>query len=233
MKKLTPKQEQFCLKYIECGNATQAFKGVYNTETMKPKTIHNRSSELLGRREIRGRIEELKKKAEDKAVITLSEVLDELKKVAFSTKTTSSKVKALELLGKHLGLGEKTRPYKRFLGINPKVLEILEDERTERMTNEEQLMIYTELQVRIGMTCIGAIPTVTTTLNGAGEIIREVITPHKPSLAHVGAFAELSMIMDKLTSSSDIGETNAEVIARYTKWIEESQPNRFKDKTNE
>jgi hypothetical protein len=112
MKKLTFKQETFCLNYIKCGNATEAFKATYNTYSMKPKTIYNRSSELMKREDIKGRIEELKKKVEEKALLSAEGVLAELTVIAMSDKITSQKVKALEILGKYFGLDTAQYPRK-------------------------------------------------------------------------------------------------------------------------
>jgi len=102
--KLTPKQENFCIKYIECGNATEAYKHSYNTKSMKPKTINNRAYEMLEKRDIKGRVAELREELKERAMLTLDDVIKELSKVAMSEKIDSHKMKALELLGKHLGL---------------------------------------------------------------------------------------------------------------------------------
>ncbi len=102
--KLTLKQENFCIKYIECGNATEAYKHSYNTKSMKPKTINNRAYDMLEHREIKGRIAQLKEEIKERAMLTLDDVIRELSKVAMSEEINSHKMKALELLGKHLGL---------------------------------------------------------------------------------------------------------------------------------
>jgi len=107
MKKLTPKQDKFCLKYMECGNATEAYKSVYNTNSMKPKTINNRAYEMLEKGEIRGRVAELKEETKERAMLSLDDVIAELEKVAMAEKVTNHKLKALDMLGKHLGLYEK------------------------------------------------------------------------------------------------------------------------------
>jgi len=35
----TQKQENFCLAYIECGNASEAYRRAYDAEYMKPETV--------------------------------------------------------------------------------------------------------------------------------------------------------------------------------------------------
>lgn len=37
---LTPKQETFCLAYIETGNASEAYRQAYDAENMKPDTVN-------------------------------------------------------------------------------------------------------------------------------------------------------------------------------------------------
>ena len=45
---LTPKQEAFTLKYVECGNASEAYRHAYDVgEDTKLETIHVKASELL------------------------------------------------------------------------------------------------------------------------------------------------------------------------------------------
>lgn len=79
---LTPKQENFCLAYLETGNASEAYRRAYDCENSKPETINKRASELLDNREIAGRIEELNKSAVTAAVMTRTEALERLSSFA-------------------------------------------------------------------------------------------------------------------------------------------------------
>ena len=47
MPKLTPKQEGFCLSYVEIGNASEAYRLNYNAEKMKPESVNRMAAELL------------------------------------------------------------------------------------------------------------------------------------------------------------------------------------------
>lgn len=78
---LTIKQENFCLAYIETNNASEAYRRSFNAENMKPVTITKRASEFINRRDIAGRIQELRKPAIDAAQFTLEEHLNALKKL--------------------------------------------------------------------------------------------------------------------------------------------------------
>ena len=68
---LTQKQEAFIAKYLECDNATAAYKHAYRTENMKEKTIVNNAYELTINRDVAGMIQQMKQSIQDR-------VLDEL-----------------------------------------------------------------------------------------------------------------------------------------------------------
>lgn len=79
---LTPKQENFCLAYLETGNASEAYRRSYDAENMKPQTINKRASELLDNGEIAGRLAELNQAAVTAAVMTRQEALEKLSALA-------------------------------------------------------------------------------------------------------------------------------------------------------
>ena len=79
MAKLTPKQEKFCLAYLETGNASEAYRQAYSTGKMKPESVNNLAFRLLQHVEIGSRLSELRKTAADKAVMTLEAHLADLK----------------------------------------------------------------------------------------------------------------------------------------------------------
>lgn len=79
---LTPKQENFCLAYLETGNASEAYRRSYDAENMKPETINKRASELLDNGEIAGRLAELNQAAVTAAVMTRQEALEKLSALA-------------------------------------------------------------------------------------------------------------------------------------------------------
>lgn len=68
--KLTQKQEKFCLKYIETGNASEAYRQSYNTSKMKPETIHRKAKELMDAGKIAARIKELQEEAKKNSIVT-------------------------------------------------------------------------------------------------------------------------------------------------------------------
>lgn len=75
---LTQKQESFCLAYIESGNASEAYRRVYNAQRMKPATINRRATELMQNGTITARLEELRAPIREAAGITLQKHLQAL-----------------------------------------------------------------------------------------------------------------------------------------------------------
>lgn len=85
MSKLTIKQEKFCNKYIECGNASEAYRYAFSCDKMKPDTVNVKASELLSNGKITVRVEELKKEIREKSKISKERILAEYAKVGFSS----------------------------------------------------------------------------------------------------------------------------------------------------
>ena len=85
--KLTPKQEKFCYKYIETGNASEAYRQSYDAENMKPATINRKAKGLLDNGKIGARLRtlyEASQKRHDVTVDSLTEELDENRELARS-----------------------------------------------------------------------------------------------------------------------------------------------------
>lgn len=84
MSKLTPKQEKFCLKYIETGNASEAYRLVYSTKKMKPETVNRNAKALLDNSKISTRLEQLKANQLKRHEVTVDRIIDEYRKIAFA-----------------------------------------------------------------------------------------------------------------------------------------------------
>lgn len=82
---LTIKQENFCLYYIETGNATEAYRRAYDASRMKPDSACRKAFELLENVKITARVEELRQEVKDKSTITRERILEELENIAFSS----------------------------------------------------------------------------------------------------------------------------------------------------
>lgn len=145
--KLTKNQQLFCQEYLKLGmNGTEAYLNVYKT-CKKEETAMSSASRLLRNVKVKEYIEELQSKVEEKAVVTIGNIVDELAAIAFIDRTgissidnndvkmtntdkltknqkkviasyketkygvaveTYDKLKALELLGKYLGMFKET-----------------------------------------------------------------------------------------------------------------------------
>lgn len=85
-RKLTIKQEKFCLKYHECGNASEAYRYAYvNSEKWKEKTVWERASVLSKNNKVITRVKELQEEQKSKSDITKERVLTEYAKIAFTS----------------------------------------------------------------------------------------------------------------------------------------------------
>ena len=105
MAKLTAKQERFCTEYIIDLNATQAaIRAGYSV-----KTANRIASENLSKPDIQKKIQKLQQDRATRTEITQDRVLKELAGIGFAPITkgkikAADKTKALELLGRHLGM---------------------------------------------------------------------------------------------------------------------------------
>lgn len=106
---LTIKQEKFCKKYIETGNATESYRQSYNAENMKENTINKRAHELLSDGKIKGRLQELEQKLQEKLEFTIADALkeyEEARVLAMATDNSSAMVAATTGKSRLFGLDQ-------------------------------------------------------------------------------------------------------------------------------
>ena len=98
---LTMQQRKFINFYCESGNATEsAIKAGYS-----PDSAHVQGSRLLSNAKIKQAIEDKEKEFELASLITKEYVLSQFKNIADDKEEqTQNKIRALENLGKHLGM---------------------------------------------------------------------------------------------------------------------------------
>lgn len=82
--KLSVKQEKFCNYYIECGNASEAYRRAYSCSNMKGESINVKAVELLNNGKITVRVKELQEELKRKSDITKEEVLNMLKSFMYA-----------------------------------------------------------------------------------------------------------------------------------------------------
>ena len=80
---LTPKQEKFCLTYMEIGNASEAYRRSYSCENTTDKSVNELSCRLLNQVNISSRVAELKAIHLKKHMVTVDRVLLEYSRLAF------------------------------------------------------------------------------------------------------------------------------------------------------
>lgn len=79
--KLTQKQESFCVKYVETGNAAEAYRQSYDAAGMTDNSIYVAACKLLDNPKVAQRLEEIRKPALEKAQLTLEQHLDDLRRL--------------------------------------------------------------------------------------------------------------------------------------------------------
>lgn len=102
--KLTPKQEKFARKYIECSNASEAYRVVYGNNAT-PKSVNEIASRLLVK--VQSRVRELQAKHEKRHMVTVDTIaaeLDEARNLAVRIEQPSAAVSATMGKAKIYGL---------------------------------------------------------------------------------------------------------------------------------
>ncbi len=105
MKELTAKQKKFCLEYLKDFNAIRAARRAGYSKMSKNTGIYA----LLKDASIRQFLKSLKVEHIEKTKLTVEAVLSEIQLIAFAIADgdlikTADKLKALELLGRNLGM---------------------------------------------------------------------------------------------------------------------------------
>lgn len=86
--KLTIKQEKFCNKYVECGNASEAYRYAYDCGKMSENGIWDEASKLLRNNPlVAQRVEYLKRNLAEASGISALMIVREHQKIAFSDAT--------------------------------------------------------------------------------------------------------------------------------------------------
>ena len=105
---LTRKQEIFACAIADGADQSAAYRASYEAARMSAPAIWTEASQLVRHPEVARRIGELKAEAEQVRQTMLvgreQAILAQLEKEALTAKTDSARIRAIELLGKHLGL---------------------------------------------------------------------------------------------------------------------------------
>ena len=124
MEGLTLKQEKYVQELLKGKSQREAYKAAFDTSNMKDKTVDEKASRLFATNKVRTRYQALRdrltEETEKEAIVTVKEVLKDLVELrdkcmgrlpvseqgdkAFNPAGAN---RALELLGKHLGMYEE------------------------------------------------------------------------------------------------------------------------------
>lgn len=104
--RLTIKQENFCLAYVETGNASEAYRRSYDIGDMLPASINSKAFELLENVKITNKIESLREAVVERHKITVDDLLAELEEARqMGLKTEKAGPMAQATMGKAKLLG--------------------------------------------------------------------------------------------------------------------------------
>jgi phage terminase small subunit len=109
-KMLTPKQEIFCIKYIEFGNASKAYRFSYEAKRMSDNAIYVEASRLLKHPKIALRLSSLRTEHRNRHNDKFDSIVahyDYIKNTAPKTGQINQALNALEKKGVMFGLYEK------------------------------------------------------------------------------------------------------------------------------
>lgn len=114
MPDLTPKQEAFALAYVECGNATEAYRRAYDVDpsNLRDSWLHVEACQLLDNPKVAIRVKELQEQAAKLSLYTIKQAVDEYdeaRRLALSLEKPAAAVQAIAGKVKLFGLDQATK----------------------------------------------------------------------------------------------------------------------------
>jgi phage terminase small subunit len=146
MKNLTPKQEKFCHKYLECGNASEAYRHAYNCEKMADKTVWEKASALLNGGKVAARVDELRADLRAKADITKEEVLRLLTDIARTDATD-----CVNVLTREVEVSQSEEEIANGIPPRTRLAQLVEIKDTDQLTPSQRRSIKCIKQGRNGI----------------------------------------------------------------------------------
>jgi len=143
-RQLTDKQEEFCQRFAEMGNATQAYVDSYDiSPTAKRITASIEASKLLKDERIRKRVDELREEARERHHVTIDTLiaeLDEAYRIAKATNNSSAAISATQAKAKLLGMSVERQ---EISGPGGKPLEV---QQTQRLILDAKTLSLEDLE---------------------------------------------------------------------------------------
>lgn len=119
MSKLTEKQEAFCRAYIECGNASEAYRTAYDAEKMNVASVNKAAQKLLENPLIAPRLEQLRAPIIQKHNITVDSLIAELEEARMAALTAETPQSSAAV--------SATMSKAKLVGLDKQVIETKED----------------------------------------------------------------------------------------------------------
>ena len=71
---MTPKQEKFCLLYVELGNASEAYRLSYAARGMSTASVNRKAKELLDNGKIAARLDQIRAIHAERHAVTVDDI---------------------------------------------------------------------------------------------------------------------------------------------------------------
>ena len=127
-----PQHELFCQEKAKGATGRDAYTTA-GFKSKNPASHDMGAKRLMERPEIRARLDELLARGAEKAELTVARVLRELELYAFNGKGERATMKALELIGKHLGMFKEVHEHSGPGGGPIEVRELSDKEAARRV----------------------------------------------------------------------------------------------------
>lgn len=105
---LTAKQEAFAQAVARGSTLAEAYRSAYDAENMKDSTVWSEASTMMSRPKVAERVEAIQKAKEERTLLDHARlkrlVLERLHDEAMNAPSDSSRIRALELLGKSIAM---------------------------------------------------------------------------------------------------------------------------------
>jgi len=101
---VTKRQEKFCVEFVRCGNATEAYKAAgYTTQSDNAAAVN--ASKMLRNTKVQDKIRELSQKANEGKIMNATERREVLSEIVRSNaESTQDRIRALDVMNKMDGL---------------------------------------------------------------------------------------------------------------------------------
>jgi phage terminase small subunit len=112
---LTPKQENFCLAYLETGNASEAYRRAYKADKMTANSVSVTAKQLMNNPKIASRLAELREPILKRHATTVDDLIKELeeaRQLALSMAASAPAVSATMGKARILGMDRQVIDHK-------------------------------------------------------------------------------------------------------------------------